>query len=176
MIKFKKVSKGQTFGLLTTIKILKEADGLIAWECQCECGKICIAIDANLLSGFKQSCGCVRKAKIDAEWIERKKKWKVFTSERLPTNVFLWLVLIRSKYGLSHKDWTKLVLRSNGYCEMCNKPFKNARQCCIDHDHKTGKVRGLLCTGCNLKLGLLESFGSIANFLTVVQKYLSKKF
>lgn len=40
-------------------------------------------------------------------------------------------------------------------CAICNEA-STKRAMSIDHDHKTGKVRGLLCDSCNLSLGHLE--------------------
>lgn len=42
-------------------------------------------------------------------------------------------------------------------CEICGNVCKTGRKLTIDHNHKTGKFRGLLCTGCNRKLGSYES-------------------
>lgn len=60
----------------------------------------------------------------------------------------------RRKFGLSEEDYTTLINRSQGLCETCNKPMGDKR--CIDHDHSTGKVRGVLCNKCNTALGLLS--------------------
>lgn len=62
----------------------------------------------------------------------------------------------RSRYGLSSKQiqtWSE----SLGHrCQICGKPQKNNRRLCVDHDHKTGRVRGLLCDRCNRVLGWVE--------------------
>ena len=36
-----------------------------------------------------------------------------------------------------------------GYCEECNKPFKNNLDRCLDHDHETGNFRDIVCKKCN---------------------------
>lgn len=39
-------------------------------------------------------------------------------------------------------------------CAICREPWREGkRRYCIDHDHKTGEIRGLLCQGCNMGLG-----------------------
>ena len=65
--------------------------------------------------------------------------------------------VMRSKLGLSDADIQKLYDRSEGLCEnpSCRAPAGN-RALHLDHDHKTGKPRGLLCHGCNTALGALK--------------------
>lgn len=61
---------------------------------------------------------------------------------------------LRSKYGISLKERTRLFEEQNGCCKVCKRhesEFK--RRLHIDHDHATGKIRGLLCANCNLVLG-----------------------
>ncbi len=41
-------------------------------------------------------------------------------------------------------------------CEICTRPFRSLSHAHVDHCHKTGKVRGLLCAQCNTALGLLK--------------------
>jgi len=63
------------------------------------------------------------------------------------------------KMGLSADQFIQLWDLCGGRCPLCNKRFNNripARQACIDHDHKTYKVRGLLCSACNYELGCLR--------------------
>jgi len=56
------------------------------------------------------------------------------------------------KYGLTVKDYTKMFRQQGKGCAICGKPPKK-RRLAVDHSHKTGKVRGLLCYHCNRGLG-----------------------
>ncbi len=56
-------------------------------------------------------------------------------------------------YGLNEAQLDALLLRAGGKCEACQEPLRIES---IDHDHATGTVRGVLCTGCNAALGRLE--------------------
>jgi len=56
-----------------------------------------------------------------------------------------------NKYNLTTDDYNKLLLNQNKVCAICNK--ESYRNLCVDHDHKTGKIRALLCDLCNTGLG-----------------------
>jgi hypothetical protein len=64
-------------------------------------------------------------------------------------------------YGLSEFDFLFLLWKQDGGCAICHKPY-TAGKLSIDHDHQSGKVRGLLCGGCNTGLGLLRIDGAVA--------------
>lgn len=65
---------------------------------------------------------------------------------------------VRSKYRLSDRQLDELYMRSGGLCEACGIELTEGgrHKACIDHDHDTGIVRGLLCTRCNTALGMLD--------------------
>jgi hypothetical protein len=67
---------------------------------------------------------------------ERKEKW-----------------LLKSRYGLTVERRREMERAQDGRCAICDREMKRA---CIDHDHATGKVRDLLCHGCNIKLPAVE--------------------
>ncbi len=65
----------------------------------------------------------------------------------------------RTKYGITLADYDRMFEEQNGRCWMCQRPgnkFGRGRmgRLHVDHNHKTGKVRGLLCYCCNGILGL----------------------
>jgi hypothetical protein len=62
---------------------------------------------------------------------------------------------IRRKYGISPDQYEALLHSQNGVCAICQREHKR-RRLNIDHCHKTGAVRGLLCDRCNLAIGLLR--------------------
>lgn len=56
------------------------------------------------------------------------------------------------------------------HCQMCGKTQEeNGQQLCLDHDHKTGKFRGWLCTACNVSLGHYDNIKKLA------ERYLRKQ-
>src|SRR6266550_1376817 len=60
-------------------------------------------------------------------------------------------------YGLSEDVYQALLLKQGGLCAICGGPPKR-RTLAVDHDHKSGEVRGLLCDRCNVGLGWIEDF------------------
>src|SRR5208282_2479817 len=62
----------------------------------------------------------------------------------------------KHRYGISPEEYAALVERAGGRCELCGRKFRSGkRPIHIDHDHETGKIRGLLYPGCNTALGIL---------------------
>lgn len=60
---------------------------------------------------------------------------------------------LRRKYGITLKDYNRMLVNQYGQCAICKKDssnFKNALH--VDHNHKTGRVRALLCYYCNRRL------------------------
>ncbi len=65
---------------------------------------------------------------------------------------------LRKKFGLTLEAYTKILEAQNGVCAICRQPetaTRNGRalNLAVDHDHVTGKIRGLLCGCCNTSLG-----------------------
>ena len=63
---------------------------------------------------------------------------------------------LRNKYGITPAEKQKMVEEQNGLCLICHKPLGTGKGVHIDHDHDTGRVRGVLCTNCNSALGLMK--------------------
>lgn len=61
---------------------------------------------------------------------------------------------IMSKYGLSMETLSMMLYEQENKCAICERPFIKTPH--VDHDHITGKVRGLLCGPCNTGLGVYE--------------------
>jgi ribosomal protein L40E len=61
------------------------------------------------------------------------------------------------QFGLTQEDYDKILQSQNGHCAICgNGTNGNKKNFCVDHDHETGKVRGLLCHNCNVSVGLMK--------------------
>lgn len=66
--------------------------------------------------------------------------------------------ILKHQYGLTVEEYQKMIDKNNSACYICDE-VKTGTNCrnglCVDHDHKTGKNRGLLCHSCNRAIGLL---------------------
>lgn len=59
---------------------------------------------------------------------------------------------LRTLFNLTPAEYDKMFDHQGGVCFICYRPPKKQRLN-VDHDHKSGLVRGLLCYSCNLSLG-----------------------
>lgn len=57
------------------------------------------------------------------------------------------------QYGITVPHWHAMHDKQGGKCAVCRKPPRPGKKLCVDHNHKTGAVRGLLCKRCNTALG-----------------------
>jgi len=61
---------------------------------------------------------------------------------------------LKRNYGITLDEHTQMYEEQNGVCAVCKEPGDGRwKKLCVDHDHKTGKVRQLLCRNCNMVLG-----------------------
>jgi hypothetical protein len=59
---------------------------------------------------------------------------------------------LKKKFDLTAEQYESMLKNQNGVCAICEKP-PGKRRLAVDHDHKTGAVRALLCSNCNHVLG-----------------------
>lgn len=62
----------------------------------------------------------------------------------------LWIL---RTYGLTKAQYNELYEAQGGSCYICQRATGKSKKLSVDHDHKTGYVRGLLCATCNKMLG-----------------------
>jgi hypothetical protein len=66
-------------------------------------------------------------------------------------------VMLKHKYGITPAEYATLLTRQGGGCAVCGRTSGDNlhRHLHVDHDHVTGRVRGLLCSRHNVALGML---------------------
>jgi hypothetical protein len=76
---------------------------------------------------------------------------------------------LRRKYGVSVAQYDEMLAKQGGGCAICRVAGDHPRNrgngaLHVDHDHKTGRVRGILCATCNTALGTYEAARSLGRF------------
>lgn len=82
------------------------------------------------------------------------RKYRVKHKEKIAKNrqaANLW-----AKYRVTVGQYNAMLKKQEGVCAICLEECRDRKVLCVDHDHKTGKVRGLLCNSCNRGIGLLK--------------------
>lgn len=77
---------------------------------------------------------------------------------------------IKKLYGLSIDGYREILAAQGGACAICGGP-PGTKRFAVDHDHRTGKVRGLLCSMCNTAL---ERIDSVDGWVARATAYLNK--
>lgn len=78
--------------------------------------------------------------------------------------------LYKKKYNISIEEYNELLEKQIYVCKICKK--SSNKTLCIDHNHETGKIRGLLCHRCNSAIGLLdENLDNLESAIMYLKEY-----
>lgn len=79
---------------------------------------------------------------------------------------------LRHRYGISAEEHEALLTAQNGLCALCKQPGGNTRttKLQVDHCHRNGNIRELLCPRCNHIIGMLEYVGGLLPMYTAYIK------
>lgn len=82
---------------------------------------------------------------------------------------------LKSRYGIDYSWFLQQLKGQDGKCLLCLTDMTleghSSTKVCVDHDHKTGKVRGLLCNHCNRALGLFrDDAATVSRALAYLRK------
>jgi hypothetical protein len=75
----------------------------------------------------------------------------------------------RIRYGITLHEKTDMLIKQDGLCALCKE--KIVGRICVDHNHRTDVVRGILCNSCNIGLG---AFYDDVEKLQLAIKYLQQ--
>ena len=114
------------------------------------------------LFGVKRTCIICDKLKYQEKYkestISRSKIWKKQNPDK--RRLSNRKSQIKTTYGITWETYIELYNKAKGQCQICHTfvelaPSKDKAKfsACVDHNHTTGKVRGLLCRSCNVALG-----------------------
>lgn len=100
--------------------------------------------DKNGKYGVRKVCRACQKIVSDKYYSSQKGKEMRFKQ---------WL---KTRYNLTLDEYNALVKKYDNKCAICKNPPAYYFKLYIDHNHDTGKVRGLLCSHCNCLLGMAK--------------------
>jgi len=98
----------------------------------------------------RERLGAKRRAWYAKNIVERREKRNRYLRENPDVRKANCL---KVKYGLGLAEWEKMMADQSGRCKICGSEFSDGIKPVVDHNHRTKKVRGLLCIPCNLLLG-----------------------
>lgn len=100
---------------------------------------------------YCKKCDALRKAGVPAE---RARRYSQTWRQRNPDKVKAKMRCLQLKqYNITPAIYNEMLAMQGGVCAVCKETCSTGRNLAVDHDHKTGLVRGLLCCKCNRGLG-----------------------
>lgn len=154
--------------------------------CRCKLEKELELFDTDNSRKDKRSAWCTEckrkwmkeyRKKFEGKIREQQKiyqfKWYNDNKERLKKNFKAYYEInkeafkIRNKksyfrrYGITYEEAMAMWIKQNKLCRICNTELlplgtQLTKGFCVDHDHKTGKFRGILCHNCNAGIGMFK--------------------
>lgn len=84
-----------------------------------------------------------------------------------------------TQFNLTLEQYDRMLEAQEGACAICRRPEVNTCHgkviaLAVDHDHATGRVRGLLCSACNVSLARVERAGFLSVALAYLRQHGSK--
>lgn len=182
---------GQVFGRLA---VLEEASGRkrrgAVWLCKCQCGVVKKVYASQLKkSNGTRSCGCLHKevaqkliknlhrsGEGNGKWLGGDRNYgsiaycrKILRKAEDTARQRGYLPIV----GISAEELSVILQNHSGKCDLCGRVHESGKRPLIDHDHLTGRFRGLLCSTCN---GIVVArCDSIPDFLDKLCKYTSRE-
>jgi 5-methylcytosine-specific restriction endonuclease McrA len=126
---------------------------------------------AKARSRYKTDPGFARRCRVRTRKYWRLNKVKISAARKNPTyRLAARKAFYKSRYrGFTLEDKAALLRKQKGKCAICTRQTPDTKQGWhTDHDHKTHRVRGILCRRCNHRLGVVED----KKFLRAAMNYL----
>ena len=113
--------------------------------------------DTQSSTEYKEAKNKARRLKYATDE-EYRNKHKQSVKEYHNTHKNVRMAQRMKKYGISLEDYNMFLEKQGGKCAICGTEIgdSNGNRLYVDHNHKTGKVRGLLCANCNFGIGSLK--------------------
>lgn len=93
--------------------------------------------------------------------LSKSREWAEANPDRVARTI-RYSVLAK-KYGITEGQYIAMLEKQSGKCAICEKEPAEGKYLCVDHDHNSGAVRGLLCRNCNAAIGQLNDSVDMLN-------------
>ena len=112
---------------------------------------------------------------------ESDKKYYLYAKENRKEDFFRQRknAALKANFNMTLEEYNQMLLNQNNLCAICRMRFnleqnrkEMEKKACVDHNHQTGKIRGLICNSCNTGLG---RFKDNIDLLREAIKYLEEK-
>jgi Recombination endonuclease VII. len=100
----------------------------------------------------------VESLRANPERLERRRKYKLNHH-------------LTKTFGITIEAFNAILEAQGGKCKICRRKVRKAARLYVDHDHKTGRVRGLLCPSCNMGIGCFQDNPKL---LKAAQRYVEE--
>jgi hypothetical protein len=128
----------------------------------------------DLVPGRALCRACYKVVQATKYQASREDRLEYARVKHLETRHRRWVEKIQAKYGVTAEAFAAYLIQQSGRCAICVEPMPRP---CVDHDHATGRVRGLLCPACNLGLGKfqddLDRLRRAVNYLAATPSHVS---
>lgn len=119
--------------------------------------------------------GRARKRLQNSQYKEWQKEYQKKYRKTIQPSNYQYEHQVRSKYGISLAERDAIIKQQNNRCPICNELLIDNPRPPIDHNHKTGEIRGVLCRWCNLGIGWLrEDIVILKNAISYLEKSTQK--
>lgn len=124
------------------------------------------------------------------QWVEKNKhlmrdKFRAWIAKKTPEELKKYYARTKKTkinnylyrtYGITTKEYKKIYKKQGGRCKICGKHQRScSRKFHVDHCHKTGVIRSLLCFGCNSALGTTkENITTLKNMIKYIRSHILK--
>lgn len=137
---------------------------------RCSCCKVPMVLslfpkNKSKKDGYDCYCSSCKNAK--------RKEWDRSDISKRNSKIRRRKSKLKLEYDLTVEEYSAMFNIQEGKCPICNRHQDELRKAlCVDHDHITGRIRGLLCTKCNLRLGTFnDNIEDLKTAIVYLEKY-----
>lgn len=95
-----------------------------------------------------------------------KKKWQLANPDKIRA------IALKYNFNISLENYSRMLQSQHGVCAICRIVPEEGVWMCVDHDHQSGAIRGLLCSSCNKMLGFArDNEETLESAISYLRKY-----